>query len=494
MTGYRAQRKKLRSKGFLGRSFLISIILNIIFILVFNNLISFELINIPELEDIIMVTMVELPSIKNPTTVRPEITREEPVAETSVRPRVEPALPEPARIQETETKPLVEKKEMVVESSPRVEVKMPEIDIPAKEEVAQIKEEISIIPDVQIAARDLTPSIASRREIEGEVLERGEFEIQARLGLAGQERIESTYGTIVTPGELSTLPRTAEKESPFDQRPLAIMIDNANNSRPQSGLDKANIVYEVLAEGGITRFLAIFATQDAGKVGPIRSARPYFITKALEHNAIYVHAGESPDAAIFIKEERIDDINELVHYQPFWRIPERKPPHNLYASTEQLRGEAKRLGYIEMVNRGDYQFEIDSKEQLTGKEVQKIDIRYNANYTVSYKYNPEIQRYIRFINNEPHIDQETGQQLQVKNLVIQHSDKKILDSEGRLAVDFIGKGTGIIIYNGRSEEITWSKESLRSKTFFYNKEGNRLAIQPGNVWIQVIHPDTEVNY
>ncbi|HPK86563.1 MAG TPA: hypothetical protein PK267_00920, partial [Atribacterota bacterium] len=79
MTGYRAQRKKLRSKGFLGRSFLISIILNIIFILVFNNLISFELINIPELEDIIMVTMVELPSIKNPTTVRPEITREEPV-------------------------------------------------------------------------------------------------------------------------------------------------------------------------------------------------------------------------------------------------------------------------------------------------------------------------------------------------------------------------------------------------------------------------------
>jgi hypothetical protein len=492
MAGYRAKRRRKQPKSFLGRSFLISIFLNIMFILAFNNLLSFEFINIPEIEDIIEVTMVELPSIKSPTTVKPEITREEPIAEVSVRPRVEPTLPEPAKIQEIETKPLVEKNEMVVESNPRVEVKMPEIEIPAREEVAQIKEEISIVPNVQIADRDLTPSIASRREIEGEVLEKGEFEIQARLGLEGQDRIESTYGTIVTPGELSTLPKTTEKESPFDQRPLAIMIDNASVSRPQSGLGNANIVYEVLAEGGITRFLAIFATQDTNKVGPIRSARPYFITKALEHNAVYVHAGESPDAAIFIKEERIDDINELIHFQPFWRVPERKPPHNLYSSTEKLRQEAKRLGYIEMVNKGDYQFEIDAREELIGKDIQKIAIKYNTNYSVSYEYVSGTQLYVRFINGKPHTDLETGQQLQAKNIIIQHSNKKILDSEGRLAVDLIGKGTGLIIYNGRSEEITWLKETQRSKTFFYNKDGNRLAIQPGNVWIQIVHPDTEI--
>ncbi len=272
------------------------------------------------------------------------------------------------------------------------------------------------------------------------------------------------------------------------------MIDNARDSRPQSGLEKANVVYEVLAEGGITRFLAIFATQEADKVGPVRSARPYFITKTLEHNAIYVHAGESPDAAIFIKEERIDDINELVHFQPFWRTSDRKPPHNLYTSTERLRDEARRLGYIEMVNKDDYQFEIDSNEVLTGKEINKINIKYNVNYEVSYQYMPEIQRYVRFLNGNPHIDAETGRQLQVKNIIIQASDKKILDTEGRLAIDFIGKGAGLIIYNGKSEEITWSKEALESKTYFFNKDGNRLAIQPGNVWIQVVHPDTEINY
>lgn len=93
MAGYRAKRRKIRSKSFLGRSFLISLILNIIFILFFNNLISFDFINIPEIEELIMVTLVELPSVQKPTTVRPEIVREEPIAEVSVRPRVEPALP-----------------------------------------------------------------------------------------------------------------------------------------------------------------------------------------------------------------------------------------------------------------------------------------------------------------------------------------------------------------------------------------------------------------
>ncbi|MDD3631211.1 MAG: DUF3048 domain-containing protein [Atribacterota bacterium] len=494
MAGYRAKRRKIRSKSFLGRSFLISLILNIIFILFFNNLISFDFINIPEIEELIMVTLVELPSVQKPTTVRPEIVREEPIAEVSVRPRVEPALPEPAKTQEIETQPKVEKEEVQLESGPRVEVKMPEIDIPATVDMAPVKEEVSIRSDVQVATRELSPSIASRREIEGEVLEKGEYEIQARLGMEGRERTESTYGTVVTPGELSTLPRQAEKESPFGKRPLAIMIDNARDSRPQSGLEKANVVYEVLAEGGITRFLAIFATQEADKVGPVRSARPYFITKTLEHNAIYVHAGESPDAAIFIKEERIDDINELVHFQPFWRTSDRKPPHNLYTSTERLRDEARRLGYIEMVNKDDYQFEIDSNEVLTGKEINKINIKYNVNYEVSYQYMPEIQRYVRFLNGNPHIDAETGRQLQVKNIIIQASDKKILDTEGRLAIDFIGKGAGLIIYNGKSEEITWSKEALESKTYFFNKDGNRLAIQPGNVWIQVVHPDTEINY
>ncbi|MFW6149499.1 MAG: DUF3048 domain-containing protein, partial [Atribacterota bacterium] len=396
---------------------------------------------------------------------------------------------------ETETQPLVESEETAVdESSPRVEVKMPEIEIPVSEEIAEVQEEVSIRQDVEVASRSLNPTISSRREVEGEILEEGQFEMQTRLGMEERERIESTYGDIVTPGKISTLPNVREKESPFGRRPLAVMIDNATGARPQSGLEKANIIYEVLAEGGITRFLAVYSTEESDNVGPVRSARSYFITKALEHNAIYVHAGESPDAARFIREERIDDINELVHYQPFWRTQNGTPPHNLYTSTEQLREEAQKLGYVEMVNREDFQFGTDSDEMLSGREVDRVDIRYNADYSVSYQYVSETQSYKRFINGEPHIDAETGRQLQAKNIIIQNSERKVLDNEGRLAIDFIGKGSGLVIFNGQSEEITWAKDSVNSQTLYYDQEGDLLAIQPGNVWIQVIHPDTEVRY
>jgi hypothetical protein len=492
--GYRAQRRKIRSKSFLGRSFLISIIINLLFIIAFSNLVTFDIFNLPPEEEIIEVTMVELPSSQSPESTRPEINREEPVAEMDVKPKVEPKLPEPARIQEVETQPKIEEQETITESSPKVEVKLPEIEISPSEELAPAKEEVSVRQDIRISARAIDPTLTSRKEIEGEILEEGQFEMQARLGEESRKRIESTYGTVVTPGKITSLPDAVEKESPFGNRPLAVMIDNSSFARPQSGLDKANIVYEVLAEGGITRFLAIYATQEADKVGPVRSARPYFITKTLEHDSIYVHAGESPDAARFIREERIDDINELVHYQPFWRTTDRNPPHNLYTSTVQLREETEKLGYIEMVNKANYQFEIDRDENLTGKEVEKIDIRYNVNYTVTYRYIPEIELYARYINGQPHLDAETGKQLTAKNIIIQHSEKKVLDEEGRLAIDFIGEGKGIIIFNGKSEDITWVKESLASRTLFYNKDGNRLAIQPGNVWIQVVHPDTQVSY
>ncbi len=493
MVGYRANRRRIRSKSFLGRSFLISILINILFIFVFNNLVSFSILELPE-EELVMVTLVELPAKEKPATIRPEIIREEPVAELDVKPRVEPALPEPAKIQEIETQPLVEREEVAMESSSRIEVKMPEIEVPATEELASIQEEVSARTDVQVASGSLTPTISSRRDVEGEMLELGQFEIEARLGQEERERIESTYGDVVTPGKISVLPEAMEKESPFGNRPLAVMIDNASDARPQSGLDKANIVYEMLAEGGITRFLAVYSTQSSNNVGPVRSARPYFITKALEHSAIYVHAGESPDAAIFIREERIDDINELIHFQPFWRTQNRAAPHNLYTSTEGLRDEAKKLGYVEMVNRDYFQFETDSEETLNGDEIKNIDIRYHDNYTVSYQYNEETQKYNRFINGEPHIDAVTRRQLEAKNLIIQNSDRKVLDSEGRLSLDLIGEGSGLIIFNGYSEEIIWRKGSLASRTFFYDKEGNRLAIQPGNVWIQIVHPDTELTF
>ncbi|OQY39631.1 hypothetical protein B6228_02865, partial [Candidatus Atribacteria bacterium 4572_76] len=115
---------------------------------------------------------------------------------------------------------------------------------------------------------------------------------------------------------------------------------------------------------------------------------------------------------------------------------------------------------------------------------------------VSYKYLPESMKYLRFMNGEPHIDSKTKKQLAVDNLIIQFAKTKVIDEEGRLAVDFVGKGTGLLFFKGRSAEIIWEKPKpdLRAKTQFLDKEGNRIALAPGNVWIQIVPSDVKIQY
>jgi hypothetical protein len=147
-----------------------------------------------------------------------------------------------------------------------------------------------------------------------------------------------------------------------------------------------------------------------------------------------------------------------------------------------------------MIKKQEYQFEIDINERLTGRETNSIVISYNSIYTVSYKYQPESMKYLRFMNGEPHIDSKTKKQLTTDNIIIQFAETKITDEEGRLAVDFVGKGTGLLFFKGGSTEITWEKADLRARTLFLDKEGNRIALTPGNVWIQIVPSGQTVEY
>lgn len=491
---YRTKRLKQSKKSFLGRSFLISIILNIILLFVFGNMIAFDFTRpLPE-KELTLVSLVEIPAPEQPESKKPEITEKKPIAQLEVKPKAAPVSPEPPKIKEEITETKVVSKEELAEGAPKVEVKTPEIETEPVSMVPPTQTKDSLGEDISVSTEYFKQTITSRKEVKGEIFEPGESQLKVNLGEKEEENIEATYGTVVNPGEITTLPEVKEKESPFGSRPLSIMVENSEGARPQSGLDKANIVYEVLAEGGITRFLAIYYDQDAEEVGPIRSARPYFVSKSLEHQAIYVHVGGSDEASIFIKEENIDDINEFVDFQPFWRSTDREPPHNLYTSTTKLRKEANKLGYIEMIKKQEYQFEITRNEKLTGRETDSIVIPYYGNYTVSYKYQPESMKYMRFMNGEPHIDAKTKKQIAVDNIIIQFAATKIIDQEGRLAIDFVGKGTGLLFFKGNSTEITWEKPDLRARTLFLDKEGNRIALTPGNVWIQIVPSDLTVKY
>ena len=491
---YRTKRLKQSKKSFLGRSFLISIILNIILLYAFGNMIAFDFTRpLPE-KEITLVSLVEIPAPKLPESKKPEITEKKAIAQLEVKPKAKPVSPEPPKIKEEVTETKVVSKEEFTEGAPKVEVKIPEIETEPVSTIppTQIKE--SLGENISVSTEYFKQTITSRKEVKGEIFEPGESQLKVNLGKKEEENIEATYGTVVNPGEITTLPEVKEKESPFGSRPLSIMVENSEGARPQSGLDKANIVYEVLAEGGITRFLAIYYDQDAEEVGPIRSARPYFVSKSLEHQAIYAHAGGSEEAYNFIKEEKIDDINEFVDFQPFWRSIDRKPPHNLYTSTIKLRKEANKLGYIEMIKKQEYQFEIDRNERLTGGETDTIVIPYNNIYKITYKYQPESMKYLRFMNDEPHIDAKTKEQLAVDNIIIQFAGSKVIDEEGRLAIDFIGKGKGLLFFKGSAEEIIWEKQDLTSKTIFMYKEGDRIALTPGNVWIQIVSADLTIQY
>ncbi|MBA7608145.1 hypothetical protein ES703_15320 [subsurface metagenome] len=491
---YRTKRLKQSKKSFLGRSFLISIILNIILLYAFGNMIAFDFTRpLPE-KELTLVSLVEIPAPKQPESKKPEITEEKAIAQLEVKPKAKPISPEPPKIKEEITETKVISKEELTEGAQKVEVKTPEIETKPVSMVPPAQTKESLGEDISVSTEYFKQTITSRKEVKGEIFEPGESQLKVNLGEKEEENIEATYGTVVNPGEITTLPEVKEKESPFGSRPLSIMVENSEGARPQSGLDKANIVYEALAEGGITRFLAIYYDQDAEEVGPIRSARPYFVSKSLEHQAIYVHVGGSEEAYNFIKEEKIDDINEFVDFQPFWRSKDRNPPHNLYTSTIKLRKEANKLGYIEMIKKQEYQFEIDRNENLTGRETDSMVIPYNSNYTVSYKYLPESMKYLRFMNGEPHIDSKTKEQIAVDNIIIQFAETKIIDEEGRLAVDFVGKGKGLLFFKGSSTEITWEKPDLRSRTLFLDKEGNRIALAPGNVWIQIVPSDLKIQH
>lgn len=271
----------------------------------------------------------------------------------------------------------------------------------------------------------------------------------------------------------------------INQRPLAVMVENEYHARPQSGLDKASVVYEILAEGGITRFLALFLGEDIDEIGPIRSARPYFIDYAMEYNSIYIHYGASPQGYSDLKELKINDIDGIYDGVTFWRDSSRKEPHNAYSSTEKMLRTSEKRGYLKPVDLKVWDFnEQDAPPQ--GEALEKFKLTYFNNYSVSYTYDAAKKAYERYINGKPHTDRKTGEPIFVKNIIIQYVNARVIDKVGRLEIKTTGSGKAYYISDGFCEEIKWKKDSRSSRTVYTLTDGTELKINPGNTWIQVM--------
>ncbi|MDI3534420.1 MAG: hypothetical protein PWQ82_785 [Thermosediminibacterales bacterium] len=282
-----------------------------------------------------------------------------------------------------------------------------------------------------------------------------------------------------------------EKDS-VERRPLAVMVENHPKARPQSGLNKADIVYEALVEGGISRFMPIYLHNDVDRIGPVRSSRHYYLDIVLEYNAIYAYFGGSPKAWEDIPKLGVEGLNGIYDGLTYWRDDARKIPHNVYTTTTKIRAGAERKGFAKQKPMRKFDFS-DEPYKPGGAKADEVEIVYSPfNYTVKYIFDEEAGTYKRYMDGKPHTDAETGEQLQAKNIIIQYAKTNVIDSEGRLDIRLVGKGDGLYITNGYSEKITWEKKSRPSKTVFYDEEGKEIKLNPGQTWIQIVTLKTRV--
>ena len=307
---------------------------------------------------------------------------------------------------------------------------------------------------------------------------------------------------------------TVKKEEPFiipleGIRPYAVMIDNEGVlCLPQGGLHKAQVIYEIIVEGGETRLMPIFwnsetdaeadaepSAKETNKtdllIGPVRSSRHYFLDYVLEHDAIYVHFGWSPKAMNDIPKLKINNINGVANGGDiFWDIT--KNPNNWQDSYTSMN---KIIKYVEKVK---YRTETDKKNVLSysKKEIELNDgidalnilIKYNQINTSKYIYDSEKKEYNRLRKGKPHMERTTEGQLKAKNIIIQFNKNYTIegDKEDRQEVKTTGNGNGWYITNGKAIEINWAKKSRSEPTIYTDGNGNPINLNLGQTWIQVV--------
>ena len=273
-----------------------------------------------------------------------------------------------------------------------------------------------------------------------------------------------------------------------DARPIAVMIDNEIGARPQAGLNDAYMIYEITVEGGETRYMAFFKGTTPDKIGPVRSSRHYFLDYALEHDAIYVHFRWSPLAQSDIKTYGINNINGI--YDNFyWREPI-KGWHNAFTSMSNIMNYANRKKYR---TTSDAECVLKYNEQDKSIESEmtanKIYLKYSYVQNSQYLYDKDRKVYLRSVNGTEHRDRWTNEQFYAKNIVILKVKNNLLDdpeNKGRQQLYNVGTGDGFYITNGEYEPITWKKEDRKSRTIYYDQQGNEIKFNDGITWVNIV--------
>ena len=281
-------------------------------------------------------------------------------------------------------------------------------------------------------------------------------------------------------------------------RPIAVMIDNVDDAKPQAGLNDASLVYEIIVEGGLTRYMAVFRGVELDRIGPVRSSRHYFIDYAMENDAIYVHFGWSPQAQNDIRRFGINNINGIVTpASTFTRVRDKAAPHNAVTSTAQILNQAEAYGYRTTSNVESVLHYVVDEVNLDGDdaiEATHIVIPYPSE-KAEFKYNSETKKYERYTDNEQQFDWMTKEPVATKNIIITYAGNTTIndgENKGRQTISNIGTLNGYYITNGNAIKITCTKTSRDAKTVYKDLEGNEIDVNDGNTFIQICPTNSNV--
>lgn len=282
------------------------------------------------------------------------------------------------------------------------------------------------------------------------------------------------------------------------RHPLGVMIENHPDSRPQTGLVDASVVYEAIAEGGITRFLAIFGPKLPERIGPVRSARTYYLDWCLEYDCFYAHVGGNIDALDLIPKLSMKDLDQFRYgTKAYQRFPKRgiATEHTVYADPEKLYGLAKANNWPETGGFPSVDFKTDrATDDRTVSQQVSIEISSQL-YNTTWTYDPVDNGYSRAMGNLPHNDSSTGQQIKSKVIIVQEVSSRptvTRINETGLVMDTVGEGKAKIIQDGKVTEGTWKKRKQKERTIFSDESGQEIRFNAGQRWITIVNPGSKV--
>ncbi len=284
------------------------------------------------------------------------------------------------------------------------------------------------------------------------------------------------------------------------RHPLAVMIDNLpGDARPQWGLDRADLVYELLVEGGITRFMAVFHRQEADRIGPVRSVRTPYLWLVSEIDAVLAHVGAADttgatDAASQMRMWSIRRLEEVTAPAVFWRDRSRPAPHNAVTSTFDLRAAAEEWGWPGPAAVAPWLYK-DDHEALNLPTAAPARITYGfavgdlpaqAPFWVDWRYDAGPNAYRRLMGGASHRDGITGVPLTARNVIVQFDSAEIINHEGHVLYASMGEGPAYIFLDGEMIEGVWTKRWREDRTRFWNPNGEEVRFNRGNTWVSVL--------